>query len=61
MQVLNRAEFQAVMEAFGQSFLQPDISIFKQNLAALDEANKKWKLFHKVGLLRNFATIRAFN
>ncbi len=47
-QVLNREEFLAIMEAFGQSFLQPDISIFQQNLAALDEINKKWKLFHKV-------------
>jgi len=35
------------MQAFGQSFLQPDISIFKQNLEALESLNAKWKLYHK--------------
>ena len=37
-----------VLQAFGQSFLQPDIAIFKQNLLALQDLDTKWKLFHKV-------------
>jgi hypothetical protein len=36
------------MEAYGQSFMQPDISVFQQNLAALEAVNSKWKLFQKV-------------
>ena len=36
-----------ILHAFGQSFLQPDISVFKQNLAALEDINAKWKLYHK--------------
>ncbi len=46
-EVLNRAEFLALMEAYGRSFLQPDIAVFQQNLAALEEVNRKWRLFHK--------------
>ena len=48
IQVLKRAEFLKVMDGFGQSFMQPDISIFKQNLTALQEINKTWKLYQKV-------------
>ena len=40
--------FLGILQAFGQSFLQPDISVFKQNLAALEDINAKWKLYHKV-------------
>ena len=35
-------------QAFGQSFLQKDISLFKQNLSALETLNKKHKLYSKV-------------
>lgn len=35
-------------QAFGQSFLQSDIGIFRQNLEALESLNLKWKLYHKV-------------
>lgn len=38
------------MQAFGQSFLQPDIHLFKQNLFYLETLNTKQKLYHKVGL-----------
>jgi len=47
-EVLNRAEFLSIMQAFGQSFLQTDIAIFQQNLAALEQLNVAWKLYHKV-------------
>ncbi|KAG7459781.1 hypothetical protein MATL_G00214320 [Megalops atlanticus] len=43
----NEAQFIAAMQAFGQSFLQPDIHIFKQNLSYLESLNSKHKLYHK--------------
>ena len=42
-----QARFVSILQVFGQSFLQPDISVFKQNLAALEDINAKWKLYHK--------------
>lgn len=38
-------------QAFGQSFLQPDIHIFKQNLSYLESLNSKHKLYSRVGSL----------
>lgn len=46
-QMENEAQFTAAMQAFGQSFLQPDIHIFKQNLSYLEILNTKHKLYHK--------------
>uniref|UniRef100_A0A674NRY7 Exportin 6 n=1 Tax=Takifugu rubripes TaxID=31033 RepID=A0A674NRY7_TAKRU len=43
----NEAQFTAAMQAFGQSFLQPDIHIFKQNLSCLESLNSKHKLYHR--------------
>uniref|UniRef100_A0A3Q3KKR1 Exportin 6 n=1 Tax=Mastacembelus armatus TaxID=205130 RepID=A0A3Q3KKR1_9TELE len=43
----NEAHFTAAMQAFGQSFLQPDIHIFKQNLSYLESLNSKHKLYHR--------------
>uniref|UniRef100_A0A3Q1HEJ9 Importin N-terminal domain-containing protein n=1 Tax=Anabas testudineus TaxID=64144 RepID=A0A3Q1HEJ9_ANATE len=43
----NEAQFIAAMQAFGQSFLQPDIHIFKQNLSYLESLNSKHKLYHR--------------
>ncbi|XP_063286605.1 exportin-6 isoform X1 [Pelobates fuscus] len=43
----NQAQFVVVMQAFGQSFLQPDIHVFKQNLSYLETLNSKHKLYHK--------------
>lgn len=37
-----------LLQAFGQSFLQPDIHIFKQNLSYLESLNSKHKLYHRV-------------
>jgi len=42
-------EFVMVMlQAFGESFLQPDISIFRQNLHALESLNSLHHLYSKV-------------
>ncbi|XP_069961289.1 exportin-6 isoform X1 [Cherax quadricarinatus] len=48
----NEAQFIQIMQAFGQSFMQPDITIFKHNLEALESLNSKYKLYHK-GVFRN--------
>lgn len=45
--VENEHQFTAIMQAFGHSFLQPDISIFQQNLEALENLNRKCKLYYK--------------
>ncbi|KAK2571880.1 Exportin-6 [Acropora cervicornis] len=55
--VENQPQFITIMQAsevivdskraFGQSFLQPDIAIFKQNLEALENLNSKCKLYQK--------------
>lgn len=46
-QMENAAQFVAIMQAFGESFLQPDIALFRQNLESLEMLNTKWKLYHK--------------
>ncbi|XP_053382051.1 exportin-6-like [Mercenaria mercenaria] len=43
----NEAQFSAIMQAYGQSFLQTDIAVFKQNLESLEKLHSKWKLFKK--------------
>lgn len=50
-QVLHKVHFMAILRAFGQSFMQPDIVVFKQNLEALEQLNEKWKLYHKVFMI----------
>lgn len=35
-------------QAFGQSFTQTDITVFKQNLQSLEDLNSKRKLYQKV-------------
>ena len=47
-QVQHKVQFLAILNALGQSFLQPDIVVFKQNLITLEKLNEKWKLYHKV-------------
>lgn len=48
--VENQGQFITMMNAYGLSFLLPDIAIFKQNLEALESLQSKWKLYHKVSL-----------
>ncbi|KAI8501262.1 Exportin-6 [Branchiostoma belcheri] len=50
--VENQQQFSSIMLAFGQSFMQPDITIFKQNLEALESLNSKLKLYQKYDLVR---------
>ncbi|XP_031571842.1 exportin-6-like [Actinia tenebrosa] len=45
--VENQPQFISMLQAFGQSFLQPDIAIFKQNLEILENLNSKCKLYQK--------------
>ena len=37
-----------IFQSYGQSFLQPDLAVFKQNLESLETLNTKWKLYQKV-------------
>jgi len=46
-EVANREIFLKAMGAFGQSFLQQDIAVFRQNMEALESLNLKWKLYSK--------------
>ncbi|EDO42656.1 predicted protein [Nematostella vectensis] len=46
-QVENQSQFVSMLQAFGQSFLQPDITIFRQNLEALENLNSRCKLYQK--------------
>lgn len=45
--VSHEDQFVAMMKAIGEVFLQPDIALFKQNLAALEKVNAKWRLYQK--------------
>lgn len=49
-EVRHQDQFGRVMQAYGQSFLQPDINLFRQNLEGLEALNRKWRLYHKVGV-----------
>ena len=37
-----------ISQAFGQTFTQTDIAVFKQNLESLEDLNSKCKLYQKV-------------
>ena len=60
-QVQHKVQFLAILNALGQSFLQPDIVVFKQNLITLEKLNEKWKLYHKVNTqwARKFKKVQA--
>ena len=45
--VENKEAFLGVMKVFGHSFCQTDISIFRQNVFALEQLNVKWRLYSK--------------
>jgi hypothetical protein len=40
--------FMIISKAFGQTFTQTDITVFKQNLQSLEDLNSKRKLYQKV-------------
>lgn len=56
----NEHHFTKMMEAYGQSFLQPDINLYKQNLLSLETLNSKWKLYHK-GYFKNVMLYQFLN
>ncbi|XP_015764483.1 PREDICTED: exportin-6-like [Acropora digitifera] len=58
--VENQPQFITIMQAFGQSFLQPDIAIFKQNLEALENLNSKCKLYQKT-IFKNSMLLQFVN
>lgn len=41
-------QFLCILEVFGQALLQQDLNIFRIGLAAIEDLNTKWKLYHKV-------------
>ncbi|XP_052267006.1 exportin-6-like [Dreissena polymorpha] len=43
----NEQQFVAIMQSYGQSFLQTDITVFRQNLESLEKLNSKWRLYKK--------------
>ncbi|XP_060583375.1 exportin-6-like [Ruditapes philippinarum] len=59
--VENEAQFSAIMQAYGQSFLQTDIAVFRQNLESLEKLNTKWRLYKKpifyTGMLSQFMNV----
>ncbi|CAL4098469.1 unnamed protein product, partial [Meganyctiphanes norvegica] len=59
--VENEAQFIQIMQALGQSFMQPDISIFKHNLETMESLNSKYKLYHRAvfrnSMLGQFITV----
>lgn len=44
----NEAQFILMMQAYGQSFMESDINLFRMNLTALESLNHKYKLYHRV-------------
>lgn len=46
-------EFFSIMESFGHSFLQSDITVFKLNLVSIEALNSKHKLYSKVGSIHH--------
>jgi len=59
--ISHKPQFLAIMTAFGQSFLQSDITVFRQNLLALEDLNNKQKLYSKLhGTLREEGVLFQF-
>ena len=51
--VEHEAEFIQIMSHYGESFCQPDLNLFKQNLLALENLNFRLKLYHKSTFKKN--------
>ncbi|XP_046621831.1 exportin-6-A isoform X1 [Neodiprion virginianus] len=56
--VEHREELVAILEAFGQALLQPDVNIFRQSLQSLEQLNSRCRLYQrsifKTNLLERF-------
>jgi len=44
----NSEQFTTILEVIGYSFMTNDISIFSQNLKAIEELHVQWNLYAKV-------------
>lgn len=44
----NGHQLAAILQAFGESLMQNDITLFSQNLQALEILNLQWKLYQRV-------------
>lgn len=58
--VENSEDLTKIMQAYGQSFLQPDLNVYRHNLKALENLNDKWKLYHKA-LFKNLMLNQFLN
>ncbi|XP_066594212.1 exportin-6 [Prorops nasuta] len=45
--VEHKEELVAILEAFGQALLQPDVNIFRQSLQSLEQLNVRWRLYQR--------------
>ncbi|XP_012256638.2 exportin-6 [Athalia rosae] len=45
--VEHREELVAILEAFGQALLQPDVNIFRQSLQSLEQLNSRCRLYQR--------------
>ena len=45
--VEHKDELVAILEAFGQALLQPDVNIFRQSLQSLEQLNSRWRLYQR--------------
>lgn len=45
--VEHREELVAILEAFGQALLQPDVNIFRQSLQSLEQLNARCRLYQR--------------
>ncbi|XP_043273966.1 exportin-6 [Venturia canescens] len=45
--VEHKEELVAILEAFGQALLQPDVNIFRQSLQSLEQLNSRWRLYQR--------------
>ncbi|XP_012277726.1 exportin-6-A [Orussus abietinus] len=45
--VAHKEEIVAIIEAFGQALLQPDVNIFRQSLLSLEHLNSRWRLYQR--------------
>ena len=43
----HKEELVAILEAFGQALLQPDVNIFRQSLQSLEQLNGRWRLYQR--------------
>lgn len=51
----NSEQFTTILEVIGYSFMTNDISIFSQNLKAIEELHVKWNLYAKVIFFMKFS------